>query len=85
MDPYVDVVQTLFHYAQYQFKELEIYYFHNTIYSRVWSDPHRYKKPVLVDDLLRSDPETRLVMVGDASMAPYETQQSARRNLCGAK
>ncbi len=72
MDPYVDVVQTLFHYAQFQFKELEIYYFHNTIYSKVWSDPHRYKKPVLVDDLLRADPETRLIIVGDASMAPYE-------------
>ncbi|NLN40184.1 MAG: hypothetical protein GX155_11415 [Smithella sp.] len=72
MDPYVDVVQTLFHYAQHQFKELEIYYFHNTIYSKVWSDPHRYKKPVRVDELFRSDPETRLIIVGDASMAPYE-------------
>ncbi len=72
MDPYVEIVQTLFHYAQFQFKELEIYYFHNTIYSKVWSDPHRYKKPVPVDDLLRSDPETRLIIVGDASMAPYE-------------
>ena len=72
MDPYVDVVQTLFHYAQHQFKELEIYYFHNTIYSKVWSDPHRYKKPIRVDELLRSDPETRLIIVGDASMAPYE-------------
>lgn len=72
MDPYVDVVQTLFHYAQHQFKELEIYYFHNTIYSKVWSDPHRYKKPVRVDELSRFDPETRLIIVGDASMAPYE-------------
>jgi len=72
MDPYVDLVQVLFHYAQFQFKEMEIYYFHNTIYSKVWLDPHRYKKPVPVDDLLRSDPETRLIIVGDASMAPYE-------------
>ncbi len=72
MDPYVDIVQALFHYAQFQFKELEIYYFHNTIYSKVWLDPHRYKKPVRVDEFLRSDPETRLIIVGDASMAPYE-------------
>lgn len=72
MDPYVEIVQVLFHYAQFQFKELEIYYFHNTIYSKVWLDPHRYKKPVRVDELLRSDPETRLIIVGDASMAPYE-------------
>lgn len=76
MDPYVDIVQALFHYAQFQFKELEIYYFHNTIYSKVWLDPHRFKKPVPVDDLLRSDPETRLILVGDASMAPYELADS---------
>ena len=39
MDPYIDVVQTLFHYASSQFKDLKIYFFHNTIYSRVWADP----------------------------------------------
>ncbi|MBP7341523.1 MAG: hypothetical protein PHG54_01215 [Smithellaceae bacterium] len=72
MDPYVHIVQVLFHYAQFQFKELEIYYFHNTIYSKVWLDPHRYKRPVPLDELMRSDPDTRLIIVGDASMAPYE-------------
>jgi len=72
MDPYVDVVQTLFHYANASFKDLKIYYFHNTIYSRVWSDPQRQLKPEYVDDFIRRDPETRVVIVGDASMAPYE-------------
>ncbi len=72
MDPYVELVQVLFHYAQFQFKELEIYYFHNTIYKNVWQDPERHKKPVLIEDFMKSDPETRLVIVGDASMAPYE-------------
>ncbi len=72
MDPYVEVVQTLFHYAQFQFKELEIYYFHNTIYSKVWLDAHRYKKPIPIDEFARMDPETRIIIVGDASMAPYE-------------
>jgi uncharacterized protein with von Willebrand factor type A (vWA) domain len=72
MDPYVELVQVLFHYAQFQFKELEIYYFHNTIYKNVWQDPERHKKPVPVEDFMKSDPETRLVIVGDASMAPYE-------------
>ena len=43
MDPYVEIVQALFHYAQFQFKELEIYYFHNTIYSKIWLDPTRGK------------------------------------------
>jgi len=72
MEPYVDVVQTLFYYANSQFKDLKIYFFHNTIYSRVWSDPQRYYKPEEVDDFIRRDPETRLIIVGDASMAPYE-------------
>ena len=72
MEPYIDVVQTLFHYASSQFKDLKIYFFHNTIYSRVWADPQRYYKPHDVDDFIRLDPETRLIFVGDASMAPYE-------------
>jgi uncharacterized protein with von Willebrand factor type A (vWA) domain len=41
MDPYIEVMQTLFNYARSQFKDLKIYYFHNTIYSRVWGDPQR--------------------------------------------
>jgi uncharacterized protein with von Willebrand factor type A (vWA) domain len=72
MDPYVKVVQTLFDYARAQFKELKTYFFHNTIYSTLWKDPARYKLPVKVDELVRLDPETRLIIVGDASMAPYE-------------
>ena len=72
MDPYIEVVQTLFHYARSQFKDLRIYFFHNTIYSRVWQDPQRRYKPELIEDFIRKDPETRLIIVGDASMAPYE-------------
>ncbi|HOK06598.1 MAG TPA: hypothetical protein PK836_01200 [Syntrophales bacterium] len=72
MDPYVHIVQTLFHYARSSFKDLKIYYFHNTIYSRVWSDPQRYLKPAPIEDFARRDSETRLIIVGDASMAPYE-------------
>ena len=72
MDPYIDVVQTLFHYASSQFKDLKIYYFHNTIYNRVWADPQRHLKPEQIDDFIRRDPDTRLIIVGDASMAPYE-------------
>jgi len=72
MDPYVEVVQTLFHYARSQFKDLKIYFFHNTIYSRVWQDPQRRYKPEPIEDFNRKDPESRLIIVGDASMAPYE-------------
>jgi uncharacterized protein with von Willebrand factor type A (vWA) domain len=72
MDPYIEVVQTIFNYARAQFKELKTFFFHNTIYDNLWEDPPRFKKPFKVDDIIRLDPETRFVIVGDASMAPYE-------------
>jgi len=72
MDPYVMIVQTIFDYARAQFKDLQTFFFHNTIYGTLWKDPARYKKPQPIDHLVRLDPETRLIIVGDASMAPYE-------------
>jgi len=72
MDPYVDVVQTLFNYARAQFKDFKTFYFHNTIYDFVWEDPARRYKAQRVADLASWEPETRLIIVGDASMAPYE-------------
>jgi len=72
MDPYIPVVQTLFDYARAQFKELKTCFFHNTIYENVWEDPQRRFKPRKVREFVRLDPQTRLVILGDASMAPYE-------------
>ena len=72
MTPYVRTVQTLFDHARTQFKELQTYYFHNTVYRRIWKDPPRFDKPLEIGDLARFDPETRIIFVGDASMAPYE-------------
>ena len=72
MDPYIDMVQVLFQYAKAQFKDLKTYFFHNTIYDLLWEDPQRYRKPVRIDDFTRLDPDTRMIIVGDASMAPYE-------------
>jgi uncharacterized protein with von Willebrand factor type A (vWA) domain len=72
MDPYIDIVQTIFNYTRAQFKELKTFFFHNTIYDNIWEDPPRFRKPFKIDDLVRLDPETRFIIVGDASMAPYE-------------
>jgi len=72
MDPFIPVVQTLFDYARAQFKDLKTYYFHNTVYDVLWKDPTRTHKPQKVRDFAAKDPGTRLIMVGDASMAPYE-------------
>jgi len=72
MDPYVDIVQTLFSYTRAQFKELKTLYFHNTIYDNLWEDPPRHRRPFPIDELVRRDPDTRFIILGDASMAPYE-------------
>jgi hypothetical protein len=72
MEPYVDTVQALFHHARSQFKDLSIRYFHNTVSDRVWRDPERRSRPEALEELLGRDPQTRLVFVGDASMAPEE-------------
>jgi hypothetical protein len=76
MDPYIPVVQTVFDYARSQFKELRTFFFHNTIYDTLWGDPARHRKPQRIAEFARLDPETRLVIVGDASMAPYELMAS---------
>jgi uncharacterized protein with von Willebrand factor type A (vWA) domain len=72
MDPYISVVQTVFDYARSQFKDLKTYFFHNTVYSTLWEDPARFRKPKPIAEFAAADPQTRLFIVGDASMAPYE-------------
>ncbi|MGD8268608.1 MAG: hypothetical protein PVI69_09795 [Desulfobacterales bacterium] len=72
MDPYISVVQTVFDYARSQFKDLKTYFFHNTVYSTLWGDSARFRKPKPIAEFAAADPLTRLFIVGDASMAPYE-------------
>jgi uncharacterized protein len=72
MDQYIPVVQTLFDYARDQFKDLKTFFFHNTVYDFLWEDPARIKQPFRVEDFISLDPQTRLIIVGDGSMAPYE-------------
>lgn len=72
MEPHVKIVQTLFDYARSQFKDMKTYYFHNTIYDTLWKDPTRSQKPYSIDELTRLDPKSRFIIMGDASMAPFE-------------
>ena len=54
------------------FKELRTYYFHNCVYGHVYKT-ERFDTPVKVRDLLHeTGPHYKLIMVGDALMAPYE-------------
>ncbi|MCP3890901.1 MAG: hypothetical protein GY702_18815 [Desulfobulbaceae bacterium] len=72
MEPHVEMVQALFNYSKSEFKDLKTYFFHNTIYDLLWQDPARYKNPLAISQFSKIDPETRFIVVGDASMAPYE-------------
>lgn len=77
MDPFAQLMSRMFTAAKKatHFKELRCYYFHNCIYGRVYKS-ERFDEPVLVTDLLHEcGKETKLIVVGDALMAPYELLQ----------
>jgi uncharacterized protein with von Willebrand factor type A (vWA) domain len=74
MDPYVDMMSRLFSATKKatHWKELRTYYFHNCVYGRVYKT-ERFDDPIWVQDLLHECPSHyKLIMVGDALMAPYE-------------
>ncbi len=74
MDPYADVMSRLFTAAKKatHFKELRSYYFHNCIYGRVFKDA-RLSDPLTLHQLfLECGANYKLIVVGDALMAPWE-------------
>jgi uncharacterized protein with von Willebrand factor type A (vWA) domain len=74
MDDHVDVVSQLFSAARAEFSRLETFYFHNCVYERVWrSNADRGYESVPTEQLLRTYGRNhKLIVVGDASMSPYE-------------
>ena len=77
MDPYVQVCEELFSAARAEFKHLEYFYFHNFPYERVWRDNRRrHGVTTSTPSLLRRfNPDCRVILVGDATMSPYEIEQ----------
>lgn len=74
MDDHVRVCEELFSAARSEFKHIEHYYFHNCVYESLWrSNARRRSERTPTFDLIhRLPPDWRLVIVGDAAMAPYE-------------
>lgn len=74
MDPHIKVCEELFSAARSEFKNLEYFYFHNCLYERVWKDNRRRQDEMMSTwDLLHTYPaDYKLVIVGDATMSPYE-------------
>lgn len=73
MRPYIEVTRLLFTKLHERFEDLRTFYFHNTIYETIWSD-YRRIHPYPTEQLLLRRPDTRLVILGDASMAPEELE-----------
>lgn len=74
MDPFIKLCEELFSAATSEFKNLEFFYFHNCPYEGVWKDnKRRFSERTPMWDMLHKFPhDYKVVMVGDASMSPYE-------------
>jgi uncharacterized protein len=77
MEDHVRICENLFSAARSEFKNLIHFYFHNCIYDSVWRDARRRRvEQVPVFELIRTyDRSWWIVLVGDASMSPYEIEK----------
>ena len=71
MTPYVDITRLLFSKLKDRFEEIDTYYFHNCIYDKIWIDQRRIRG-YDTEKILQRRPDTRIVILGDATMAPEE-------------
>ncbi len=74
MDPHADTVSRLFTAAKKatHFKELRTYYFHNCPYGRVYQTAQLRSPISLAQVFAETNPTWKLIVVGDALMAPWE-------------
>ena len=77
MDDHIPKVEELFSAAKSEFKHLEFYYFHNCVYDHVWkNNRRRHAEKLPTWDLIRKyNKDWKLIVVGDATMSPYEITQ----------
>ncbi|HTJ99396.1 MAG TPA: VWA domain-containing protein [Bordetella sp.] len=77
MDDHIARVEELFSAARTEFRHLDVYYFHNCPYERLWqSNRRRQSDGFDTWDILRKyNGDWRLIIVGDATMSPYEILQ----------
>src|SRR5580765_726457 len=77
MDDHIRSVEELFSAARAEFRQLEYFYFHNCLYEGVWKDNRRrHAETIPTFDLLHKyGSDYKVIVVGDASMSPYEIAQ----------
>lgn len=78
MDPHVKVVEELFSASRAEIKNLEHFYFHNCPYEGLWKDNRRrMNERIPTWDVLHKYPANyKVIVVGDATMSPYEITYS---------
>ena len=77
MDEYIHRCEELFSAAKTEFKHLEYFYFHNFVYESVWRK-NRFRQTEKFstwDVIHRYGNDYKLIIVGDATMSPYEILQ----------
>ncbi|HZS84586.1 MAG TPA: VWA domain-containing protein [Stellaceae bacterium] len=77
MEGHVRACAELFSAARAEFKHLETFYFHNCPYEALWRDAERrhVERTATMEVLHTYDAGYKLILVGDASMSPYELVQ----------
>ncbi len=75
MTPYIPLVKILFRRIRDTFEDVKYFYFHNCIYGVVYKDVYR-TEPLEWGNLLQMGPQSRLIIIGDANMAPSELMAS---------
>ena len=77
MNPFAQLCSQLFSaaHSSSHFKDFQYYYFHNCLYDNVYKDIERYDA-VSLDYLLNTlESDYKVLLVGDASMSPYELME----------
>jgi len=74
MDPFARMVEALFSaaHASSHFKAFHHFYFHNCVYSKVYSDMTRRESLPMVELFRKFRSSFYVIFVGDACMSPYE-------------
>lgn len=74
MDDHITRVEELFSAARSEFRNLEVYYFHNCPYESLWRNNRRRhdERHDTWDVIRKYNEDWRLIIVGDATMSPYE-------------
>jgi uncharacterized protein with von Willebrand factor type A (vWA) domain len=77
MDDHIKLCEEMFSAAKTEFKHLEYFYFHNCVYDYVWRDNRRRhsERFQLHDVMHKYGDDYKLILIGDATMSPYEILQ----------